>query len=145
MLWVTREGVKVDRLATIWLIKRFVDKDADIRFVPSADVQRLRAEEGARGFHVKGTEFAKDDDRTGFEALLDAEHLTDKHVALKLMADMVNAADTVNALHNPQPAGPGLRAITDGMRRQYSGKDQAVVDGMMPVFDALYAYCEAHA
>jgi hypothetical protein len=143
MIWVTREDVKIDRIATAWLIRRFVDRGGEIRFVPGEQVQVVVAKEGATAFHVRGGEFAKHDDRTGFEELVDRRSLADANPALKLMAEMVNAADTVNALVH-QPAGAGLRAISEGFRSLHKGDDQAVVAAMEPVLDALYAYCEAH-
>lgn len=138
--WVTREDVKVGRMACSWLIKRFVDPEAEIFYVPRSEVRATVERESAIPFHVPGSELAHNPNGTSFEAILDKYDLrTDP--ALDLMGRVINGADTDNRRFN-QPEGPGVRAIADGFRYLRLADDQERVMRSSIVFDALYAYCQ---
>lgn len=140
MRWITREHVKVDRVACPWLIKRFIDKDAEFHFVP-AD---LVLDEGKRldaiPFDVPHVELGHHGRECSFEALLRKYRLTED-LALALLGKIVNGADTDNTLWN-QPEGPGLKAVAEGFRHLGYADDQAVNAAEWIVYDALYAYCQ---
>ena len=114
MKWITREHVKVDRVACPWLIKKFVDKDAEFLFVPTDQVMEVAEREGATLYDVKNVELGHRGKACSFEAILKKYHLTND-AALVLLGKIVNGADTDNTLWN-QPEGPGLEAIAEGFR-----------------------------
>jgi hypothetical protein len=140
MRWITRANVKVDRVACPWLIKHFVDPEAEFFFV-SADQVMAEAERlGAIPFDVKGVELGHHGQRCSFEAILETHNLTGVP-ALVLLGRIVNGADTDNALWN-QPEGPGLAAIAEGFRHLGYPDDHAINAAEWIVYDALYAYCQ---
>ena len=141
MKWITRERVKVDRVACPWLIKRFVDKDAEFLFVPADQVLDEARRRGATPFDVKGVELGHHGAKCSFEAILEKYNLT-RDPALVLLGKVVNGADTDNALWN-QPEGPGLEAVAEGFRHLGFKDDHAVNAAEWIVYDALYAYCQA--
>src|SRR5436309_13941475 len=111
MRWITRENVKVDRVACPWLIKRFVDRDAEFRFVPEADLLKIAAQEQATPFDA--TKFPDvvlnhRGDRCTFEAILEDFKLTDP--ALQRLGPSLRAADGEGAEHGA-PGGHGRRPI----------------------------------
>src|SRR5881394_3132297 len=112
MKWITREKVKVDRVACPWLIKRFIDPDAEFLFVPADQVKRIAADEGAIPYDVDGVELGHHGKECSFEAILKKHALTNDP-ALVLLGKIVNGADTDNTLWR-QPEGPGLKAIAHG-------------------------------
>src|SRR5437588_9886236 len=114
MKWVTREDVKVGRMACSWLIRRFVDPEAEILYVPRDAVQQVVEQDQAIPFHVPRTELAHRGNETSFEAIL-AKYDLLGDPALALMGRIINGADTDNRRYN-QPEGPGVRAVTDGIR-----------------------------
>jgi hypothetical protein len=140
MKWITREHVKVDRVACPWLIKKFIDKDAEFIFVPpdkvTDEVKRL----GAIPYDVKDVELGHHGKQCSFEAILKKYRLTDDP-ALVLLGKIVNGADTDNTLYN-QPEGPGLEAVADGFRRLGYKDDHTLNAAEWIVYDALYAYCQ---
>jgi hypothetical protein len=143
MAWATREDVRIGRIACTWLIKRFLEPGAEIRYVPPEQIGPA-VEAGAKTFHVPDGDFVHADGKTPFEAMLAASGLEAKDPALALMGRYVNGADTDNSLYH-QPEGPGLRAVSEGFRLLHPGDDRAVIDAMLPVFDALYALARASA
>jgi hypothetical protein len=140
MKWITRERVKVDRVACPWLIKKFVDKHAEFLFVPvekiTTEAQRL----GAIPFDVKGVELGHHGKECSFEAILKKYNLT-SDPALELLGKIVNGADTDNTLWN-QPEGAGLKAIAEGFRLLGFKDDHELNSAEWIVYDALYAYCQ---
>jgi hypothetical protein len=140
MKWITREHVKVDRVACPWLIKKFVDKDAEFLFVPAEQVMEVAQREGAIPYDVKGVELGHHGKECSFEAILKKYHLTD-NPALALLGKIVNGADTDNTLWR-QPEGAGLEAIAEGFRHLGYQDDHALNAAEWIVYDALYAYCE---
>jgi hypothetical protein len=139
MKWITRERVKVDRVACPWLIKKFVDRDAEFLFVPAEQVQAEAARLGAIPFDVPGAELGHHGKECSFEAIVKKYGLS-KDPALVLLSRIVNGADTDNSLYK-QPEGPGLNAIAEGFRRMSFVDDHEINAAEWIVYDALYAYC----
>ena len=140
MKWITRERVKVDRVACPWLIKKFVDKDAEFVFVASEKVIEEAKRLGAIPYDVKDVELGHHGKECSFEAILKKYRLT-SNPPLVLLGKIVNGADTDNTLYH-QPEGPGLEAIAEGFRHLGYKDDHAVNAAEWIVYDALYAYCQ---
>lgn len=140
MKWITRSKVKVDRVACPWLIKKFVDKDAEFIFVPADQVVAEAEKRKAIPFDVPGAELGHHGKECSFEAIIKKYNLMDDP-ALVLLGRIVNGADTDNILWN-QPEGPGLEAIADGFRHLGFKDDQEINSSEWIVYDSLYAYCQ---
>lgn len=136
MKWVTRARPKIDRLACPWLIRRFVDAEAEILYVANADVLRVAAEQGAIPFDVPGVELTHEGPLCSFDAFLKKYRLTNP--ALHRLADIVRAADTDTLDQSPQ--APGLLAISLGLGANFAD-DQELLRAGLPLYDALYAWC----
>jgi len=140
MKWITRERVKVDRVACPWLIRKFVDPDAEFIFVPAdrvmAEAQRLNAVP----YDVKGVDLGHHGQECSFEAILKKYSLTGDP-ALVLLGRIVNGADTDNSLYR-QPEGAGLEAVAEGFRHLGYKDDHEINAAEWIVYDALYAYCQ---
>src|SRR3954451_23820650 len=108
MKWITREKVKVDRVACPWLIRKFVDKDAEFVFVPGEKVMAEAKRLDAIPYDVKDVELGHHGKECSFEAILKKYKLAGDP-ALVLLGRIVNGADTDNTLYH-QPEGPGLEA-----------------------------------
>jgi hypothetical protein len=139
MKWITREGVKVDRVACPWLIKKFIDPEAEFLFVPAEKVMEIAEGEQATPFDIPNVEFGHHGKQCSFEAILKTHKLT-SNPALVLLGKIVNGADTDNSLWN-QPEGAGLNAIAEGFRHLGFKDDHEVNKAEWIVYDALYAYC----
>ena len=139
MKWITRERVKVDRVACQWPIRKFVDKDAQFIFVPAEKVMEEAKRLYAIPYDVKDVELGHHGKECSFEAILKKYKLTDDP-ALVLLGRIVNGADTDNTLYR-QPEGPGLEAIAEGFRHLGYADDHALNAAEWIVYDALYAYC----
>jgi hypothetical protein len=140
MKWITRERVKVDRVACPWLIKKFVDQEAEFVFVPADQVMEEAKRLGAIPYDVKDVELGHHGKECSFEAILKKYTLV-SDAALVLLGRIVNGADTDNTLYN-QPEGPGLEAIAEGFRHLGYKDDHALNAAEWIVYDALYAYCQ---
>ncbi len=140
MKWITREHVKVDRVACPWLIKKFIDKEAEFLFVPSAEVISEAERQGATPFDFPGVELGHHGKECSFDSILKKYGL-DHDPALVLLSKIVNGADTDNSLYN-QPEGPGLGAIAEGFRHLGFKDDHEINAAEWIVYDALYAYCK---
>jgi hypothetical protein len=140
MKWITRERVKVDRVACPWLIKKFVDVDAEFIFAPADKVLDEAKLLDAIPFDVTGVELGHHGKECSFEAILKKYRLT-VDPALVLLGKIVNGADTDNTLYK-QAEGPGLQAIAEGFRHLGFKDDHAVNAAEWIVYDALYAYCQ---
>jgi hypothetical protein len=140
MKWITRERAKVDRVACPWLIKRFIDPQAEFLFVPAEKVAEIARQEKAIPFDVKDVELGHHGQECSFDAIVKKYGLA-KDPAMVLMAKIVNGADTDNALWN-QPEGPGLKAIAEGFRHLGYKDDLEMNRAEWIVYDALYAYCQ---
>lgn len=139
MKWITRERVKVDRVACPWLIRNFVDKDAEFIFVPAEKVLREAERIDAIPFDVKDVELGHHGKECSFDAIVKKYDLTGDP-ALTLLAKIVNGADTDNTLWN-QPEAAGLSAIAEGFRHLGFKDDHEINEAQWIVYDALYAYC----
>ena len=140
MKWITRERVKVDRVACPWLIRKFVDPQAEFLFVPEDTVLEVAQREGATPFDVKGVELGHHGKECSFDALVKKYQL-DRDPAIVLLARIVNGADTDNTLWN-QPEAAGLKAIAEGFRHLGYKTDGEIIAAESIVYDALYAYCQ---
>ena len=138
MKWVTRAKARVDRIACPWLIRRFIDKQAEFLFVPDADVMATAAREGATPYDVPGVELGHHGERCSFDAFLDKYRLADP--ALHALALIVRGADT-DARGIAKEAW-GLYAVASGFR-EISRDDNENMERQFPVYDALYAYCRS--
>jgi hypothetical protein len=140
MRWITRERVKVGRVACPWLIKKFIEKDADFYFLPADEVMGEARRLGAIPFDVPDAELGHHGKECSFEALLKKYNLT-IDPALVLLGKIVNGADTDNTMHK-QPEGPGLKAIAEGFCNLAYKNDHEINAAEWIVYDALYAYCQ---
>ena len=140
MKWITRERVKVDRVACPWLIRKFVDPDAEFLFVPNAQVQEIALREGAIPYDIENVELGHHGQQCSFEAILKKYNLT-TNPALVYLGQIVNGADTDNTLYN-QPEGPGLEAIAEGFRHLGFKDDHEILAAEFIVYDALYEYAK---
>lgn len=138
MKWITRSRPKTDRIACPWLIRRFIDPDAQILYVPASDVLRIADTEEAHSFDAPGARYDHRDGKCTFEVLIDDYHLAGD-TALVRLASIVHAADIDSELHT-DPAGPGLLAIGLG-GLDVEPDDHRLLDRASFVYDALYAWC----
>lgn len=137
MIWVTKKRIKVNRAATAWLIKRFIDPKAEIRFVAPDEVEQVQRDHGAIGFDAPQATYPHRDDngRCSFEALV-AEHVPNDP-ALARMARIVHCADFRDEIEG-EPEARGLRAISDGFPLVAADDDETVARASF-LYDALYA------
>jgi hypothetical protein len=139
MKWITRAHVHVDRVACPWLIKRFVDAEAEFIFVArdlvDAEANRL----GAIPFDAPGVELGHQEGHCSFVSIVRKYNLRDP--ALLKLADVVDAADTGKMDQNPYATG--LEAIAQGHSVLYPD-DHTNVERQLSVYDALYAYFKLH-
>jgi hypothetical protein len=140
MKWVTRERPKVDRVACPWLIKQFVDPEAEFLYVPADQVHAVAEREGATPYDVSGAELGHHGAECSFDAILHKYQLDEKHPALRRLARIVRGADT--SAHDLTPESWGLLAIAQGFSAVYAD-DHAQLAAELPVYDALYAWCQA--
>lgn len=140
MRFVTRKNAAVDRIACPWLIRRFIDPNAEFLYVEPDAVRRIAAETDAVPFDVEGVELGHADGRCSFESILLKYRLDDP--ALRLLATIVHGAD-VAADIGETPEAAGLKAIAMGFRLIYGERDLEKLDAEMPLYDALYAWCRA--
>ncbi|MBW3643297.1 MAG: chromate resistance protein [Actinobacteria bacterium] len=138
MRWVTRARPKTDRVACPWLIRRFIDPDAEILYVPPDRVLDVAREEEARSFDAPGAEFTHRDGLCTFEVLIE-DHGLGGDGALARLAKVVHAADIDGEL-DTDPLGPGLLAIGLG-GLDVEADDHRLLDRQSFVYDALYAWC----
>jgi len=136
MKWVTRENVHVDRVACPWLIKRFVDPEAQFLFVPPDKIPEVAERERATPYDAKGVELGHHDGKCSFETIIAKYELTDP--ALQRLARIVHAADTGDL--GSDPVATGLEAIAVGYSLLFPA-DQENLDYQFTVYDALYAWC----
>jgi hypothetical protein len=126
----------VDRVACPWLIKRFVDPQAEFLYVPTDQVMEVAKREGATPFDVANVELGHHGLECSFDAVIKKYKLTDP--ALQRLALIVRGADTDAKDLTPQSRG--LDAIAEGFRLVYQD-DHELLEREMSVYDALYAYC----
>lgn len=139
MKWVTREHVKVDRVACPWLIRKYIDPDAEFLFVPAAEVDAVAEREGATPFDTQGAKLGHRDGKCSFETIIEAYGLADRDPALIQMAAIVHGAD-VGADLDLVPESRGLKAIAEGFGLVFAD-DHAILKAEFPLYDALHAWC----
>lgn len=135
--WVTRERPKIDRIACPWLVKRFIDPEAEFLYVPTADVKKVASEREAVPYDIPDAEFTHDGELCSFDAFIKHFRLHDP--ALDELALIVRGADTNRLGLAPQSAG--LVAVSLGLSIIYQD-DHAMLERGMVVYDALYAWCK---
>jgi hypothetical protein len=140
MKWVTRQNAKVDRIACPWLIRRFIDENAEFLYVPVEEVLDVAEREAAIPYDVSGVELGHVDGRCSFESLLLKFDLT-ANPALAEMGRIVHAAD-VSADVDSALEGWGLKAIAHGFSLVFGTDDHRKLELEMPLYDALYAWCQ---
>src|SRR6266849_5662718 len=139
MRWITRENIKVDRVACPWRINRFVDRAAEFLFVPEGELLETARRESATPFDAtRLPEVALNHrgDRCTFEAILEDFKLTDP--ALERLGRIVRAAD-VKGQEHVAPEGLGLRAVAEGFAA-LGISDEERLTRQFPMYDALYEY-----
>jgi hypothetical protein len=139
MKWITREHVMVDRVACPWLIRKFIDPQAEFLFVPADKVIERAKRENATPFDVHGVELGHHVGHCSFEAIVAKYHLGDP--AVQLMARIVHGADVEVDLFG-RPESPGLKAIAKGFRLLGFADDHEILEREFVVYDALYAYLQ---
>jgi rhodanese-related sulfurtransferase len=135
--WVTRARPRIDRIACPWLIRRFVDANAAILYVPSAEVRAVAEREHAVAFDIPGAQFGHVDELCSFDAFL-AHYRLSADPALDRLAKIVRAADTDRVQNSAQ--APGLLALSIGLSRLYADDEEMLAQGMI-MYDALYLWC----
>jgi len=139
MKWITRERVKVDRVACPWLIRHFIDPEGEFLFVPAERVFELAAAAGATPFDVPEVELGHHEGKCTFEAIVAKYGIEDP--AIHLLAEIVHGADVAHDLYQ-RPEAPGLKAIAEGFRYLGLKDDYEILWRAFFVYDALYAYCQ---
>ena len=142
MKWITRKDVKVDRVACPWLIKRFVDPQAEFLFVEEKDLLDESKRQGATPFDARKIEAIKLNHRgprCTFEAIIEDFAITDS--AVQQLGLIVRAAD-VKGQEEAAPEGVGLRSIAQGFAAM-GLSDQERLARQFPMYDALYAYIQS--
>ncbi len=134
--WVTRERPKIDRIACPWLVKRFVDPEAEFLYVPPQEVLRTAKEREAVPYDVPDVAFSHDGELCSFDAFLRHYRLTDP--ALAELAVIVRGADTGRPELAPQ--APGLLAVSLGLSLNFADDQEMLKHGMV-LYDALYSWC----
>ena len=141
MMWVTRKNMQVDRAASVWLIRKFIDKDAEFEFVDEAMISKC-TEMGMQTFDAKDAKYKHLEDETGgkygekctFQIIMCQYGLDGKNNALAYMATLIYAADIGHKLGSFTPCTKGLsRTVPKDLEKIYM---------LMDIFDAIYAYCK---
>ena len=136
MRWVTREHPRTDRIACPWLIRRFIDPDAEIVYLPADQVLVYAEREGVTSFDAPGARYTHRGGKCSFETLVEEYRIDDPAVAL--LARIVHGADIAEDA-DATPQSPGLEAIADGFAL-LGLDDQRQLELELPVYDALYAW-----
>jgi hypothetical protein len=139
MKWVTRKRIHVNRTATAWLIRRFIDPAAEIVFVEPDEVVRVQELDKAIGFDAPGARYPHQDERgrCSFEQLVDEHFLHD--VALQRLALIVHGADFPEEI-DITPESAGLWAISQGFGDQVAKDDTEIVERASFIYDSLLAH-----
>lgn len=136
MQWITRERPKIDRIACPWLIKKFIDPDAEFLYVAASEVRKVAAEKGAIPYDIPEVELSHVGELCSFDAFLKKYKL--HSAALDQLATIVRGADTSRLGLTPQSAG--LYAMSLGLSQNYRDDHEMLAHGMV-MYEALYAWC----
>jgi hypothetical protein len=137
MKWITRERPKTDRIACPWLIKNFIDPEAEFLYVPADQVLAVAEREGGHSYDAAGAEYTHRDGLCSFEVLLEDYSVDD--LALARLARIVHGADVADD-RDATPQSLGLLAVAEGFHLLNLG-DHRQLELSLPVYDALYAWC----
>jgi hypothetical protein len=137
MKWITRERPKIDRIACPWLIKNFVDKDAEFFYVPAVQVFDKAAALQAIPYDIPGAEYSHYGDACTFDYIVQKHVITDP--AVLQIANIVRGADTDSFHLAPQAAG--LWAISAGLSYNFTNDQEMLAIGMK-IYDALYSWAK---
>jgi hypothetical protein len=140
MKWITRENASVDRVACPWLIKRFIDPDAEFLFVGRDEVLEVAEREGGHSFDAPGATYTHRDGKCSFDVLVEEFRLSGD-AGLVRLATIVHAAD-VHEDVDSSPEGHGLSAIAHGFALLHGIEDHKKIELETPMYDALYAWCQ---
>jgi len=135
--WVTRERPKIDRIACPWLVKRFIDPDAEFLYVPTPEVKKAAAEREAVPYDIPDVEFSHEGDLCSFDAFIKFFRLKDP--ALDELAVIVRGADTGRPELAKQSSG--LLSISLGLSLNFQDDHEMLKHGMT-MYDALYSWCK---
>lgn len=138
MKWVTRERLKIDRIACPWLIQRFIDPQAEFLYVPANQVLATAVSQSATPYDIPGVEMSHVGELCSFDAFLRKYELSDP--ALQQLATIVRGADTDRLDLTPQSAG--LYALSLGLSRKFADDHEMLSHGMV-MYDALFAWCQS--
>ncbi len=138
MKWITRENANVDRVACPWLIKRFVDADAEFIYAPGERVTHEAQRQGAIPYDVRNVELGHVDGRCSFDSIMLKYNLLNDP-ALVEVAKVVHAADVSEDI-DTSPYGRGLRAIAHGFALLHGTEDHRKIELETPMYAALYAF-----
>jgi AraC-like DNA-binding protein len=137
MRWITRERPKIDRIACPWLIKRFIDLDAEFIYVPFNEVLKKSKELNAIPFDVPEVEFTHYNDHCTFDYFVQKYNITDP--ALLTISKIVRGADTDR--HELASQCSGLWAISAGLSHNFTNDHELLQMGML-LYDALYSWAK---
>ena len=138
MKWVTRERPKTDRIACPWLIRKFIDPDAEFLYVPADQVLEAAEREGAYSYDAPGARYTHRDGLCSFEVLVEDYEISDP--AVHALARIVHGADVADD-RDATRQSPGLQAVAEGFHYIYAD-DHDQLEAELPVYDALYAWCQ---
>jgi len=141
MKWITRENAAVDRIACPWLIRRFVDPEAEFLFVAPERLREVAEREGATPFDVEGAELGHVDGRCSFESIL-VRYRLDRDPALAILGQVIHGADITEDA-DLSPESRGIKAIASGFRYLHGPDDHLKLRLQSPMYDALYAWAQA--
>jgi hypothetical protein len=144
MKWATREKLGFNRPACIWLIRRFVDEEAEIVLLPSDGFLEKAAELGAVTFHAPGADYHIDGvSKTTFDQILEGRDLAGKDPALDILAEILNDGSFRFRLGRPtrHPEAAGVWSVNQGYRVSHP-EDDARLEALMGFYDALYSWCQ---
>jgi rhodanese-related sulfurtransferase len=136
--WVTRERPKIDRIACPWLIRRFIDPNAEFIYVPKDQVLATAKETGAVPYDIDGVEFTHEGERCSFDTIIRIYEIRDR--PLDHLATIVRGADT--SRHDLSPQCGGLFAISLGLSANFADDHEMLRHGMV-MYDALYTWCRS--
>lgn len=139
MKWVTRARPKTDRIACPWLIRRFIDPDAEILYVPTDQVLATAGDVGGHSFDMPGAAYDHRGNQCTFEVLIDDYELGGDPALVRL-ARIVHAAD-IDSEIDTDPFAPALLALAFG-GLDVEADDHRLLERASFVYDALYAWCQ---
>ena len=139
MKWVTRARPKTDRIACPWLIKNFIDPEAEFLYVPADEVLAAAEREGAHSYDAEGARYTHRDGLCSFEVLVEEYEIADP--AVHLLARIVHGAD-VSEDRDATPQSRGLQAVAEGFHYLIPDDDHRQLALEWPVYDALYQWCK---